>query len=287
MTKPMDLARAVARELVGLPMVTAVALAGSRGTAGVGADPSSDFDLYACTTADIPREAVEAIVAGTGGAARMDPRFGYWGPGDEWIATDGTAIDVVHFGAEWLEEHLDRVIVRHEPSLGYTTCLWHTIRSSMPLEDPTGWFARLQARAAIPYPDELRRRIIAHNRPVLRGIIPAYASQLAKAARRGDLVSVNHRLAGFLASDFDILFAVNRATHPGEKRLLELAGRLPLLPESFAEDVTGLLQTATVDLAGLPGRIDRLVDRLDALLIAEGFGPPAGSLGPPAGRLAS
>jgi hypothetical protein len=267
----MDRAHGVARELIGLPMVTAVALAGSRGTAGAGVDPSSDFDIYAYTSADIPREAVEAIVARTGGAARLDPRFGYWGPGDEWIATDGTAVDVVHFGAAWMEEQLDRVLVRHEPSLGYSTCLWHTIRGSLPLEDPSGWFARLQARAAVPYPDELRHHIVTYNRPVLRGIIPAYATQLGKAAKRGDLASVNHRLAGFLASYFDILFAVNRATHPGEKRLVEHASRLGRLPEGFADDVADLLATATVDLAGLEGRVDRLVDRLDALLVAEGF----------------
>jgi len=273
MTEPLHLARAVARELIGLPMVSAVALAGSRGSAGAGADASSDFDLYAYTSADIPREAVEAIISRLGGAARQDPRFGYWGPGDEWIATDGTAIDVVHFGTGWMEEQLDRVVVRHEPSLGYTTCFWHTIRSSMPLEDPSGWFASLQARAAVPYPEELRSRIVRYNRPVLRGIIPSYATQLGKAAKRGDLVSVNHRLAGFLAGYFDILFAVNRATHPGEKRLLEHAAGLEHLPEGFAGDVTDLLETATVDLAGLAGRIDRLVDRLDALLLAEDLDP--------------
>ena len=143
----------------------------------------------------------------------------------------------------------------------------------MPLEDPSGWFASLQARAAVPYPEELRSRIVRYNRPVLRGIIPSYATQLGKAAKRGDLVSVNHRLAGFLAGYFDILFAVNRATHPGEKRLLEHAAGLEHLPEGFAGDVTDLLETATVDLAGLAGRIDRLVDRLDALLLAEDLDP--------------
>ncbi len=122
------------------------------------------------------------------------------------------------------------------------------------------------------YPEELRRNIVALNHPVLRDVLPAWASQLEKAARRRDLVSVNHRLAGLLASYFDIVFAVNRRLHPGEKRLLDAAVRTcPQLPVAMADDVTEILRTATTDLAGLPARVGRLLDRLDALLADEGL----------------
>jgi len=107
---------------------------------------------------------------------------------------------------------------------------------------------------------------------VLRDVLPAWAGQLEKAARRGDLISVNHRLAGLLASYFDIVFAVNRRLHPGEKRLLDAAVRTcPRLPVAMADDVTEILRTATTDLAGLPARVGRLLDRLDALLADEGL----------------
>ncbi len=140
------------------------------------------------------------------------------------------------------------------------------------LEDPRGWLAGLQARCAVDYPEELRRNVVALNHPVLRDVLPAYANQLAKAARRADLVSINHRLAGLLASYFDVLFAVNRVPHPGEKRLVEAAAdRCPRLPDGMAADVTELLETATTDLGGIPPRIDRLLDRLDALLREEGL----------------
>jgi hypothetical protein len=276
MTTHLDTARSVARSLVALPMVRAVALGGSHGAAVVSTDAGSDIDVYAFTTADVPLEARRAVVEATGGAARADIGLAYWGPGDEWLtAGDGIEVDVVYFDTGWIEDQVLRVTERHEPSLGYSTCFWHTVAGAVPLEDPDGWFATLQSRAVVPYPDALRTAIVAFNRPVLRGIIPSYAGQLAKAAARGDLVSVNHRLAALLASYFDILFAVNRVTHPGEKRLIEAClARCTRLPESCAQDVSELLWTATVDLDGLPGRVDRLLDRLDAFLAIEEFEGP-------------
>jgi hypothetical protein len=52
---------------------------------------------------------------------------------------------------------------------------------------------------------------------------------------------MNHRTTAFLSSYFDVLFAANRATHPGEKRLLQLAAQLPLVPPKLDENVDGLL----------------------------------------------
>ena len=71
----------------------------------------------------------------------------FWGPGDEWLhAPTGIHVDAIYFDAAWMEEQVDRVLVRHEASLGYTTCFWHTVRGSIVLEDPRGWLAGLQAR---------------------------------------------------------------------------------------------------------------------------------------------
>jgi hypothetical protein len=272
-TAHLDLARKLAALFASLPTVEAVALGGSRGAAGVAADAASDIDLYVYTRGAIPLAAREGIVEAAGGATRTSLDEPWWGAGDEWLhAPSGIHVDAIYFDAAWMEDQLERVLVRHEASLGWSTCFWHTILGSIPLEDPRGWFARLQAGARVDYPEELRRAIIALNHPVLREAMPSWANQLAKAARRGDLVAVNHRLAGLLASYFDILFAVNRVPHPGEKRLLEAATRrCPLLPEALAPDVTELLETATSDLTGLPARVDRLVDRLDDLLRAEGL----------------
>lgn len=271
-----SLARRVAHRFIALPEVEAVALAGSRGGGGVGHDPASDIDVYVYTRGDIGLAVRRGIVDGLGGASRADLGMTFWGPGDEWLhAPTGIHVDIIYFGADWMADQLDRVLVRHEPSLGYSTCLWHTVRGSVILEDPRGWLARLLDRCRAGYPEPLRRNVIGLNHPALRGPLPAYSTQVAKAARRGDLVSVNHRLTGLLASYFDLLFAFNRVPHPGEKRLAEAAAGLPRTPEGMAADLRDLLETATTDLSGLPVRVDRLLDRLDALFAEDGFTVPS------------
>lgn len=269
-----SLALRIAGLFAPLPAVESVALGGSRAAGGVGSDPASDIDVYVYTRSDIDLDARREIVEAAGGASRLDLGMTFWGPGDEWIdATSGIHVDVSYFDADWMADQLDRVLVRHEASLGYSTCFWHTVRGSILLEDPRGWFAALQARSHVEYPEALRRNVIAFNHASLRGPLPAWSTQVAKAARRSDLVSVNHRLAGLLASYFDVLFAFNRLPHPGEKRLVQAAAlRCDRLPTGMAADLHELLETATTDLSGLPARVDRLLDRLDALLAEDGFG---------------
>lgn len=277
-TAPLELAQQLAAGFAPLPQVQAVALAGSRGQAAGAADPASDIDLYVYTRAEVPLAARQAIVAQTGGAARASLDLRYWGPGDEWLhAPSGLEVDIVYFDCAWMADQITRVVDQHQASLGYTTCFWHTVRQSLPLHDPAGWFDQLQQRCQGDYPEALRRNIIALNHPVLRGVIPAYANQIEKAVRRRDLVSVNHRIAALLTSYFDIVFALNRQLHPGEKRQVDWAARhCPRRPDQLEADLAAILLVPAAELAEVPLRVARLLDHLDQLLVAEGFGPALG-----------
>ena len=56
------------------------------------------------------------------------------------------------------------------------------------------------------------------------------------------MLSVHHRITEYLASYFDIIFALNRQTHPGEKRQIELAKKYcEILPEDFEDNIIKLL----------------------------------------------
>ena len=117
----------------------------------------------------------------------------------------------------------------------------------------------------------MQQAIIRKNYPVLRDIIPAYLHQIEKALLRRDLVSLNHRLAAFLASYFDILYALNRLPHPGEKRLLAITPTLcPLLPPNFVAQIETILRLAALpsphDQAALIPALHLLIDTLDPLL---------------------
>ena len=247
-----------------LPQVEAAALTGSR-VSGLTPDVGSDFDLCLFITAPIPIETRKTMIAEMGGASRADLGHTYWGECDEWIhAPTGTGMDVVYWDTGWIENLLQRVIERHQPSLGYSTAHWFTIRHAQPLFDRSGWLERMQSYSRAPYPEELRRAIIRDNRAVLRDMISSYSAQIAKAVRRNDLVSVNHRVAGLLASYFDVIFACNRVLHPGEKRLLEQAVRLCLsLPPGMQEDIQAVLRSAGSISPELLEHIDRLLDRLE------------------------
>ena len=263
--------RDLAARLASRPEVAAVALAGSRTTQV--ADHDSDFDLYVYAESSIPLLVRTALADEFGRPGPREIGNDFWGSSDAWrVGTTGkdTDLDLMYFAPDWMADQLDRVLVRHQPSLGYSTCFWHTVRHSIALYDRDGWFARLQTQAAAPYPEPLRRAIIAHNYPVLRGIASSLRHQLARAIERADRVSIQHRLTAILASYFDILFAVNRQPHPGEKRLVAHAlARCPSLPAAFPADLDALL-------AEPPGpttitRTDTLLDGLDNMLMREGL----------------
>jgi hypothetical protein len=260
---PPLLAAHIANRYAALPQVEAVALAGSQ-TSGV-ADPGSDIDLYIYLTADLPVSDRRRIAATESHAPEVDNQF--WESGDEWVdAPSGIHVDVMFRSTGWIEEQLDRVLNRHLASVGYSTCFWDNVLVSRALFDRNGWFAGVQESARQPYPDELRRAIVAKNHPILRGTHSSYLYQLRRAVARGDQVSVNHRIAALLASVFDILFAVNRLPHPGEKRLLALvAARCAKVPVGFA----GLVNALVRGEGEVVGGVNELLDGLDRLLREE------------------
>jgi hypothetical protein len=255
-----------------IPEVDAVALAGSK-VAG-SADEQSDLDFYVYARAPVTMADRGAIA--TRFATRREVGNDFWEPGDEWIdSRSGRQIDVMYRTPVWIEEQLDRVLVRHEASVGYSTCFWHNVLHSTPLFDRSGWYRDLQASAERPYPQPLRRAIIAKNHPILRQTLSSNLAQIERAVQRCDSVSIQHRVTALLASYFDILFAINELPHPGEKRLLQVAAmrctKTPLNMETQINTVLGT--TAWPTTLAVVEYINALLDSLDAFLVNEDLVP--------------
>ncbi|MCP4166192.1 MAG: DUF4037 domain-containing protein [Chloroflexi bacterium] len=257
------LAKDIALQFGAIKAVEAVTLAGSM-TSGY-AESGSDIDLYVYAHEEVPVSERENIAQH---AARLELDNRFWEPGDEWIdSATGVHVDVMYRSPQWLEEQIERILVRQEAWVGYSTCFWQNVLTSDILFDRTGWFAALKAGADQPYPENLRSAIVAKNYPLLRDNISSYRQQIAKAIARGDLVSVNHRIAEFLASYFDILFAINRMPHPGEKRLLiHVLATCPKRPNRCIDQVEGMLALAARPSDQLLLLLDKMVDDLDQLL---------------------
>jgi uncharacterized protein DUF4037 len=143
----------------------------------------------------------------------------------------------------WAEAELTARLDRCEASLGYTTAICYSMERSRVLWDRSGWFAH-QRSLLEGYPEGLARAVVQKNLPVLGAIISSYEQQIQAAFLRQDLASVNHRVAAWLSSYFDILFAANRQFHPGEKRLLAHVENLRSAPESTVEDVRTICSSA-------------------------------------------
>lgn len=265
----LELAEKIAAKFSACPQVVAIAMSGSQSSKV--SDELSDLDFYIYTQSEISLDTRTNIAQEF--ATRIEINNSFWEPGDEWIDNNsGRGVDIMYRTPNWIESQLDRVLVKHQASVGYSTCFWWNVLMSKSLYDRDGWFRKLQEKAKQPYPEPLRRAIVAKNYPILRKNISSYTHQLELAINRGDFVSINHRITALLASYFDIIFAVNYLPHPGEKRLVELAKKLcEKLPNNIENYVNNLASATLFNFSNqdIINYINKLLDELDELLIAE------------------
>ena len=239
---------ALFERLASLPEVEAIALGGSR--AGADYDEASDYDVYLYCRGPIPEEIRRTILSRYCSVMEIGNHF--WEYEDNCRLNNGVDIDLLYRDLAAFTADVAEVVERFQPRNAYTTCMWHNLLTCKVVYDRDGRLVQAKERFSVPYPRQLKENILARGWKLLHGAMPAYDAQLVKAVKRGDLISVNHRTAGFLETYFDFLFALNEATHPGEKRLIQLCQeRCPLLPDRFEENLERLFQ----DLYHTPERV--------------------------------
>ena len=235
-------------EIKNIPEVEAIALGGSR--AGENFDEKSDYDVYLYCTGDISDDVRKTILEKYCSYIELGNHF--WELEDNCTLKNGVDIDILYRNIEDFGNDVASVVEGFNARTGYTTCMWHNLLTCKIIYDEKGNLKALKDRFNVTYPKELKKNIINKNMSLLNGMLPSYDGQILKAVKRGDLVSVNHRTSAFFESYFDVLFALNEQTHPGEKRLVSLSKRLSILPANFEENINKLF----VDLFACPENIE-------------------------------
>lgn len=224
-------------ELGSLSQVEAIALGGSRATGRN--DEKSDYDIYVYTTNNIDENKRRNILEKY--CKYMEIGNSFWELEDDVTLNDGIDMDIIYRNMQDFESAISSVVMDCVSYNGYTTCMWHNLITSKIVLDKSGNLTKLQEKYRIPYPKKLKENIVSNNLKLLSGMLPSFDTQIKKAEKRGDFVSVNHRITEFLASYFDIIFALNNMTHPGEKRMQSICSKeCKLLPDNFDENLNRL-----------------------------------------------
>lgn len=242
-------------ELVALPQVEAIALGGSR--AGEVYDEASDYDVYLYCTSMI-EEQVRLEILGKY-CSYMEIGNQFWEYEDNCTLKNGIDLDILYRDLDGFAEGIASVVERYQAYNGYTTCMWHNLNTCKIIYDRDGRLQAIKDRFSVPYPQQLKEQIISRNLKLLSDAMPAYQLQIKKAVARNDLVSIGHRTAAFMESYFDVIWAMNERTHPGEKRLVSLCKQhCSLLPADFEENINRLY----ADLFANPDSVNEDIERI-------------------------
>lgn len=217
--------------------VEAVAIGGSRASGNN--DVKSDYDVYVYFS-NLPDEKErQKLYEEYCKIYEVGNR--YFEYEDNCILNDDTPMDVIFRPISHFVDNERTKSFLLSAKNGYSTCFWHNIITCNVIFDKTGTFTKYQKELTVDYPEDLRKSIIERNLKMLHGVLPSYDAQIKKAVSRNDLVSINHRTSAFIESYFDIIFALNRMTHPGEKKLINICKeKCEILPNNFEENLTKL-----------------------------------------------
>ena len=252
-----------------LEEVNGILLAGSHATKTN--DKDSDYDIYIYTSKEITLEQRKEITDNFFSYMELDNTF--WEREDDGILLEANIeVEIIYRDLDWIDNSLKRTLLEFKADTGYTTCFWSNLINSIILYDKNDELNKLQEKYRISYPKELKENILKKNYPLLKKQMPAYYNQIEKALKRNDFVSVNHRIAAFLASYFDIIFAINEMSHPGEKKLLKIIRDNNLkIPKEMDENIENILKLTATSSLDILLEIDDLVNNLDRLLVSEGI----------------
>lgn len=247
-----DVAARVVGAVALVPGVVAVSLGGS--IASGLADEASDLDLHVyweepLTTAE-ERAGRLAAVADPGSV-----RAGLtsWGLEDQF-SVGGRPVELIYRRWDDVRGEVKQAYGGGLLFTGFTTAALYSVACGSPLHDPSGGLGAARDRLNREFPEATRGALLRRE-PALLGF---HLKQLRRAQGRGDLLFAQYLRYKLQMLFFDVLFALNRLYHPGEKRLVEHSRRCPIRPVEC--------DARWERAAQLPSDDPALVDELGALL---------------------
>ena len=280
MTEPDAGRREVVDELVhalaAIGGVRAVALGGSRARGR--ARPGSDVDLgvYYSEAAPFDVERIRKVAEERNDSPRPVVtgfyEWGRWVNGGAWLTIRGQRVDLLYRSLEHLERTLAEARAgRYEidwaqqPPFGFfgPTYLGE-LAIAVPLHDPERRLAALKERAT-PYPEALRRAVVADSLGSVEFGLRAFAPKFAAA---GDAYGTVGCLARFAHRLVLALFALNRVHFLNEKTALAEIEGFAAAPAGFARRVQEVLAAAGASpeaLAASVAAVDELFRETVAL----------------------
>lgn len=191
----------------------------------------------------------------------------FWESEDNCTLNNGIDIDILYRNLDDFVHQVASVVEEHTSYNGYTTCMWHNLLTCKIIYDKNGLLAQAKQRFSVAYPSQLKFNIIENNTKLLYQYLPNYMHQIQKAQSRADKVSICHRTAAFFESYFDVIFAFNEQTHPGEKRLVSLCKQnCSHLPAQFEQNIDGLFQNLFTDAEKANYYLHQIVEQLQIML---------------------
>lgn len=245
---------AIARDLVAVPGVVAVALGGSRAR-GTHA-PDSDLDLGVYVHPRVDRVALsDAASARADGPVEIGPA-GSWGPwvdSGAWLRVEGSPVDVIVRDVDRVDEQTSRALqgrfaFHAQPGhpLGFLDVAYAgEVALCRPLADPNGYLHDVAALLR-PYPGALRTAMLDDLWQIDFALDAA-----AKAAARVDAAYVALAVTQTVMRLAHAWHAAAGAWVVNEKGLVPGVGRLPIAPADFGDRVAAILAGLGSDPAQL------------------------------------
>lgn len=244
-----------------LDSVLAIVLGGSRSIDI--ADKYSDYDIYIYFNNTNSFSDIKPILALY---INSDSELNMFFPEETCVLLkDNTHVEIILKTLIGAENEIKKRLIDYQCDLGFSTCDLAAVFNGKVLYDNKKIYQNLIDKYSFAYPDRLAENVIKFNREMMNGKVISADRQIIKALKRNDFVAFQRWCTVYIASYFDILFAINRKYHIGEKRMLKFAlDNFDILPDKFEQSILDLVKyTDTIDYEKLLSDMIIALDKIN------------------------